>query len=96
MEYIKRDIYLQKLIDSRLNGDVKVVTGPRRCGKSWLLTRLYKDYLIEDGHKTQNFSERYPSGTDRASAREAGSDPPAWRPSSARSASTNNPDRSSD
>ena len=41
MEYIKRDIYLQKLIDSRLNGDVKVVTGPRRCGKSWLLTRLY-------------------------------------------------------
>ena len=29
MEYIKRDIYLQKLIDSRLNGDVKVVTGPR-------------------------------------------------------------------
>ena len=49
MEYIKRDIYLQKLIDSRLNGDVKVVTGPRRCGKSWLLTRLYKDYLIKDG-----------------------------------------------
>ena len=49
MEYIKRDIYLQKLIDSRLNGDVKVVTGPRRCGKSWLLTRLYKDYLISDG-----------------------------------------------
>ena len=45
MEYIKRDIYLQKLIDSRLNGDVKVVTGPRRCGKSWLLTRIYKDYL---------------------------------------------------
>ena len=49
MEYIKIDIYLQKLIDSRLNGDVKVVTGPRRCGKSWLLTRLYKDYLISDG-----------------------------------------------
>lgn len=48
-KYIQRDIYLQKLIDSRLNGDVKVVTGPRRCGKSWLLTRLYKDYLISDG-----------------------------------------------
>lgn len=47
--YIPRDVYLQKLIDSRLNGDVKVVTGPRRCGKSWLLTRLYKDYLIADG-----------------------------------------------
>ncbi len=36
MQYVKRDIYLQKLIDSRFNGDVKVVTGPRRCGKSWL------------------------------------------------------------
>lgn len=47
--YIQRDVYLQKLIDSRENGSVKVVTGPRRCGKSWLLTRLYKDYLIADG-----------------------------------------------
>lgn len=47
--YIPRDVYLQKLIDSRLSGDVKVVTGPSRCGKSWLLTRLYKDYLIADG-----------------------------------------------
>lgn len=48
-KYVQRDIYLQKLIDSRLNGDVKVVTGPRRCGKSWLLTRLYKDFLVADG-----------------------------------------------
>ena len=47
--YIQRDVYLQKLIDSRENGFAKVVTGPRRCGKSWLLTRLYKDYLIADG-----------------------------------------------
>ena len=47
--YIQRDVYLQKLIDSRENGSAKVVTGPRRCGKSWLLTRLYKDYLIADG-----------------------------------------------
>lgn len=47
--YIPREVYLQKLIDGRLNGDVKVVTGPRRCGKSWLLKRLYKDYLIADG-----------------------------------------------
>lgn len=47
--YIQRDVYLQKLIDSRENGSAKVVTGPRRCGKSWLLTRLYKDYLISDG-----------------------------------------------
>ena len=52
--YIQRDVYLQKLIDSRLNGDVKVVTGPRRCGKSWLLTKLYKDYLIADGVSEDN------------------------------------------
>ena len=48
-KYIPREVYLQKLIDSREDGAVKVVTGPRRCGKSWLLTRLYKDYLIADG-----------------------------------------------
>lgn len=47
--YIQRDVYLQQLIDSRLNGFAKIVTGPRRCGKSWLLTRIYKDYLIADG-----------------------------------------------
>lgn len=52
--YIQREAYLQKLIDSRLNGDVKVVTGPRRCGKSWLLTKLYKDYLIKDGVPEDN------------------------------------------
>ena len=48
-EYIKRDVYLRELIDSRMNTFAKVVTGPRRCGKSWLLTRIYKDYLIADG-----------------------------------------------
>lgn len=48
-KYIPREVYLQKMIDSREDGAVKVVTGPRRCGKSWLLTRLYKDYLIADG-----------------------------------------------
>ena len=48
-QYIPREVYLQKLIDSRENGAVKVVTGPRRCGKSWLLTRLYRDYLIAEG-----------------------------------------------
>lgn len=52
--YIQRDVYLQKLIDSRESGSAKVVTGPRRCGKSWLLTRLYKDYLIADGVPEQD------------------------------------------
>lgn len=48
-KYIKRDTYLQKLIDRRENGDIKVITGPRRCGKSWLLKHIYREYLIADG-----------------------------------------------
>ena len=48
-KYIKRDTYLQKLIDRRENGEIKVITGPRRCGKSWLLKHIYRDYLIADG-----------------------------------------------
>ena len=45
-KYIKRVSYLQKLILRRENGEVKIITGPRRCGKSWLLSHIYKDYLI--------------------------------------------------
>ena len=37
---IKRDKYLQELIDRKHNGMVKVVTGIRRCGKSYLLFKL--------------------------------------------------------
>lgn len=46
---IQRDRYLQKLIDRRENGMVKVITGIRRCGKSYLLFELYHQYLIADG-----------------------------------------------
>ena len=46
---IKRDHYLQKLIDRRENGLIKVITGIRRCGKSFLLFNLFYDYLIENG-----------------------------------------------
>lgn len=49
MKEIKRDIYLNRLIDRRENGAIKVITGVRRCGKSYLLFRLYKRYLIEQG-----------------------------------------------
>lgn len=52
--YIKRQTYLDKLIVRRNNGEVKVITGPRRCGKSWLLSRIYKDYLISDGVPSDN------------------------------------------
>lgn len=46
---IKRDKYLKKLVSKRNNGLIKVITGIRRCGKSYLLFNLYYDYLIRDG-----------------------------------------------
>lgn len=51
---IKRDNYLQQLIAYRFDGLVKVITGIRRCGKSYLLKNIYKDYLISDGVKESN------------------------------------------
>ncbi len=48
MEIIKRDSYLRRLINKRENGLVKIITGIRRCGKSFLLDPLYKDYLIKE------------------------------------------------
>ena len=46
---IQRDRYLQKLIHRRENGMVKVITGIRRCGKSYLLFELYHQYLNSEG-----------------------------------------------
>ena len=46
---IKRDRYLKKLISHMNNGLIKVITGIRRCGKSYLLFNLFYDYLIENG-----------------------------------------------
>ena len=46
---IKRDLYLDRLIRREKNGLIKVVTGVRRCGKSYLLFNLFHDYLIEKG-----------------------------------------------
>lgn len=45
---------MQQLIDRRDNGEVKIITGPRRCGKSWLLSHIYKDYLLSQGIKESN------------------------------------------
>ncbi len=49
MEPIKRDLYLNRLIERRENGLIKVVTGIRRCGKSYLLFRLFYQYLLDSG-----------------------------------------------
>ena len=46
---IKRDMYLNKLIRHKGNGMVKIITGVRRCGKSYLLFKLFRDHLIESG-----------------------------------------------
>lgn len=46
---IKRPLYLQQLIDNMGNGMIKVVTGMRRCGKSFLLFTLFYRYLLEQG-----------------------------------------------
>ena len=50
---IRRDRYLKRLIDKKENGLVKVITGIRRCGKSFLLFNLFYDYLIESGVKEE-------------------------------------------
>lgn len=46
---IKRDFYLNQLIAKRHSSKIKIITGLRRSGKSYLLTRLYKDYLLKNG-----------------------------------------------
>ena len=46
---IKRDRYLNLLISKKHNGLIKVITGMRRCGKSYLLFNLFKDYLLSEG-----------------------------------------------
>ena len=47
--FIQRDVYLNRLVQRMHNGMVKIVTGPRRCGKSWLLSHIFVDYLHQQG-----------------------------------------------
>ena len=46
---IRREKYIQELLSKRWNGKVKIITGIRRCGKSFLLSTLYKEYLKAEG-----------------------------------------------
>ena len=46
---IERNKYLQELVDCRHNGLVKIITGMRRCGKSFLLFRLFRRFLEDNG-----------------------------------------------
>lgn len=51
MKEIKRDVYLNKLISRKENGLIKIITGIRRCGKSYLLDPLFKNSLLQSGVK---------------------------------------------
>ena len=49
MKEINRDIHLNRLISRKGNGLIKIITGIRRCGKSYLLDPLFKNHLLAEG-----------------------------------------------
>ena len=51
---VKREVYLQMLIDRMNNGAIKVITGLRRSGKSILLFNIFYDYLLSIGTNPNN------------------------------------------
>ena len=55
--YISRNSYLEKLKQSIGNGMIKIITGPRRAGKSFLLFHIFKDYLLSSGIKDDHIIE---------------------------------------
>ena len=54
---INRDFYLNILISKKHNGLIKIITGLRRCGKSFLLFRIFKDYLLKNGVNADHIIE---------------------------------------
>ena len=50
---VERPRYLNQLINKKDNGRVKIITGVRRCGKSYLLFNLYQEYLLYEGTKEE-------------------------------------------
>ena len=52
--FVRRDLYLDKLKDKVFNGLIKIIVGPRRAGKSFLLFKIFYDYLKETGIKEEN------------------------------------------
>ena len=51
---ITRDFYLQQLVNGKQNGLIKIITGIRRCGKSYLLFKLFKQHLLQNGIDDQH------------------------------------------
>lgn len=54
---IERNHYLEQLIKRKGNGLIKIVTGIRRCGKSFLLRTLFKEYLLGNGVEKDHIIE---------------------------------------
>jgi predicted AAA+ superfamily ATPase len=54
---IQRNLYLDRLVRAKGDGFVKIVTGIRRCGKSFLLFRLFKSHLLKEGVPRENIVE---------------------------------------
>ena len=54
---ILRNDYVAKIAAKSWNGKVKIITGIRRCGKSYLLSHLYKQYLLQQGVQEESFIE---------------------------------------
>ena len=69
---IRRDRYLRKLIDRMGNGQIKVVTGVRRCGKSFLVFNLFREYLREQGVPDGNVIEVALDDDDNEALRDVG------------------------
>ena len=51
---IARDRYLRRLIVRKRNGKPKIITGIRRCGKSYFLFRLFRNHLLSEGVPEEN------------------------------------------
>ena len=69
---IRRDRYLQKLVDRMGNGQIKVITGVRRCGKSFLVFNLFRDYLREQGIPDDHVIEIALDDDDNEALRDVG------------------------
>ena len=67
---ISRNQYLNQLIERKNNGMVKIITGIRRCGKSYLLFKLFKNHLLETGVKQDNIIEIALDGIENEELRE--------------------------
>ena len=57
MQIIEREEFVKELLSKRWNGKVKIITGIRRCGKSFLLSTLYKNHLLNEGVTEDCFVE---------------------------------------